>query len=501
MIYPKGNTYTGQWLAGVRAVGVAKAVYSNGDEYKGELEGEAGGEAGTRTGRPGTSDGSGSDRLVREGEGLLVYSGVELGPDGDRPHGQLAAEASGCSVSCKSCSAAGDRCKGMWSQDLPVVAERHYKESGDLYTGGWEAGLPSGEGVLTFGNNDAFEGSWSGGARVAGWARMTYHNGDVYEGGWSAEAKQHGEGRIVYGHSANSRGDDFEGVWENGYPRRGTAHVNLAAGRYDGDWADGRPHGTGHMVFSDGGTYDGEWVKGRRHGYGRLQNGVWRWYEGGWKDDLYDGAGNTTDLRSTVNYVGEFKIGKRHGQGVETFGFGLDPAMMSTSTFEGRFANDLRAEGTFTHADTTKWDRVYDEEGDVVQNRLKGERLTFKAATMMTMRGGRVFLSGASDRPSQLDICGKNTTAMVADDRGKPIKTPSMLPLLAISSPRAVAAPSPPPGHRGAAASLRESIGSARRARYGLAGFASDALRSPRPAANAAGQIEATALTRLDLYL
>lgn len=83
----------------------------------------------------------------------------------------------------------------------------------------------------------------------------------------------------------------------------------------------------------------------------------------------------------------------RHGEGVETYGYGLDPAMLSTSTFEGKFANDMKSQGVFTHSDTTKWDRVYDAEGDLVHNRLKGERLTLKAAAKMGARLAQIAQS------------------------------------------------------------------------------------------------------------
>eukprot|EP01052_Picozoa_sp_SAG31_P018108 SAG31_NODE_1269_length_9066_cov_7.882792_1_plen_690_part_00 len=310
IVYPSGLVFSGQWKHGRRAAGVAKVQYTNGDFYRGELLAEHL-TTPDAAGRPGTLDGSGSDTVIREGEGRLEISGRELCPAGRRSHEYLAAEACACTVSCTMRATVGDHCQGTWRADLPVMAERFYQASGDRYYGSWKDGLPAGDGVLTYANKDVFEGKWVNGARAAGYGRMQYNNGDIYEGSWNENAKQDGEGKILYGHSMNTRGDVFNGLWSNGYPRKGIAVVSLNAGHYDGAWEDGKPHGKGEMVFSDGGTFTGDWVRGRRHGYGRLQNGAWRWYEGGWKHDLYDGAGTITDLRSMINYVGEFKAGKR----------------------------------------------------------------------------------------------------------------------------------------------------------------------------------------------
>eukprot|EP01052_Picozoa_sp_SAG31_P018109 SAG31_NODE_1269_length_9066_cov_7.882792_2_plen_118_part_00 len=117
-----------------------------------------------------------------------------------------------------------------------------------------------------------------------------------------------------------------------------------------------------------------------------------------------------------------------------------------------------------------------------------------------------MFLSGAADRPSKLELC--DNTSMVADDSGKPIRTPSILPILSVSSPRVqgssgVQALQSLARSKMGAAPVEQAIGSARKARYGLAGMASDMLRTPRPPANAAGEsiIDRSSLSRVDLYL
>lgn len=117
-----------------------------------------------------------------------------------------------------------------------------------------------------------------------------------------------------------------------------------------------------------------------------------------------------------------------------------------------------------------------------------------------------MFLSGAADRPSKLELC--DSSSMVADDSGKPIRTPSILPILSVSSPRVQGPSGVQTLHsldtsKMGAAPLEHAIGSARKARYGLTEMASDMLRTPRPPANRAGEsiIDQSSLSRVDLYL
>ena len=64
--------------------------------------------------------------------------------------------------------------------------------------------------------------------------------------------------------------------------------------------------------------YSGEWKDGKRHGQGTLTSPDGAKYVGEWKDGKFHGQGTAT-YASGSKYVGEFKDGKRHGQGTYTF--------------------------------------------------------------------------------------------------------------------------------------------------------------------------------------
>ena len=46
------------------------------------------------------------------------------------------------------------------------------------------------------------------------------------------------------------------------------ATVKINGGVYTGDIVDGVPYGNGYIVFPDGSKYTGEWKNGKRHGQG-----------------------------------------------------------------------------------------------------------------------------------------------------------------------------------------------------------------------------------------
>ena len=63
-----------------------------------------------------------------------------------------------------------------------------------------------------------------------------------------------------------------------------------------------------------GHTYEGEWKDGKRHGQGKFTYASGDTYEGEWKDGKSHGQGKLTYPGGNT-YEGEFKDGKYHGQG------------------------------------------------------------------------------------------------------------------------------------------------------------------------------------------
>ena len=105
----------------------------------------------------------------------------------------------------------------------------------------------------------------------------------------------------------NPSGDGY--VWK-GFGDKETHPV------YKGDVKNGKPNGVGEMTYPDGGEYVGEWKDGKKHGQG-TDKPFWGVYVGEWKDGKYNGLGTQT-FDDGGKYVGEWKDGKKHGQGIYT---------------------------------------------------------------------------------------------------------------------------------------------------------------------------------------
>ena len=75
-------------------------------------------------------------------------------------------------------------------------------------------------------------------------------------------------------------------------------------------------NGQGTYTY-DTGKYVGEWKDGKRHGQGTATLATGDKYVGEWKDGEQHGQGTAT-LATGEKYVGEFKDSKGHGQGTWT---------------------------------------------------------------------------------------------------------------------------------------------------------------------------------------
>lgn len=88
----------------------------------------------------------------------------------------------------------------------------------------------------------------------------------------------------------------------------------LALPSYDGEFVNGQIEGHGEQIFK-GGKYEGEWKSGKREGEGilRLDNGMT--YRGSFKAHVFDGFGEQKLLDGEV-YKGEWVNGMREGTGM-----------------------------------------------------------------------------------------------------------------------------------------------------------------------------------------
>ena len=72
------------------------------------------------------------------------------------------------------------------------------------------------------------------------------------------------------------------------------------------------------LLGLNGGKYVGEYKDGKKNGQGTLTYTDGRMYEGEWKNGKQNGQGTET-FPDGGKYVGEYKDGLRHGQGTTTF--------------------------------------------------------------------------------------------------------------------------------------------------------------------------------------
>ena len=80
-------------------------------------------------------------------------------------------------------------------------------------------------------------------------------------------------------------------------------------------------------IYPNGEKYIGEFKNGKRHGQGTLENSIWNKYVGEWKDDKRHGQGTFIDEGSSPffiksTYVGEWINDKKNGYGIITFADG-----------------------------------------------------------------------------------------------------------------------------------------------------------------------------------
>jgi hypothetical protein len=194
-------------------------------------------------------------------------------------------------------SMGGGRSRCAYSGKNP--APQPYK----YYEGQLSNGIPSGQGLLVYTNDDRYQGSLRNGVPS-------------------------GQGMFVF--KDNSR---YEGEMDRGYPN-GSGTFTLSNGdRYTGGVRDGHPHGSGTLVFANGTVFSGEFFLGQVRGNGtytskaiRCQgyffsselsgNGScsfpsgsnYRSYTGEWRNGRPDGRGSAV-LADGTAFSGEFRQG------------------------------------------------------------------------------------------------------------------------------------------------------------------------------------------------
>jgi len=198
-------------------------------------------------------------------------------------------------------------------------------EDGSKYVGEWKNSLRHGKGILYYENGKVkYEGAWINDKRNG------YGIDKRYKGEWIDDKK-------------NGTGITYSGVWEYKYKR------------YEGEWKNNKPHGKGKSYHSYERSSDGKWffglafegewkngrkLKGKYYRFDTKELKSYLLYDGEYQFENeygslnYGGFGILYDKLGGKLYEGEWKNGKKHGQG--TFWY------KNGNMYVGDFDNGLR---------------------------------------------------------------------------------------------------------------------------------------------------------------
>ena len=152
--------------------------------------------------------------------------------------------------------------------------------------------------------------------------------------------------------------------------------------QYKGDVENGEPNGLGVIIKTNKGKYVGEWKDGKKQGQGTFTYGKGKWegekYEGEFKDGYRHGQGTYT-WSDGDKYVGEFKDDKPNGKGTYTWSDGRK--------YEGEFEEGIKhGQGTWTSIKGIKyvgewrenksWNgKEYDKKGNIIGKYVNGVKI------------------------------------------------------------------------------------------------------------------------------
>ncbi len=182
---------------------------------------------------------------------------------------------------------------------------------GDVYEGGMDRLLRTGQGKLTLANGDVYEGEFSYDLPW-GLGVYRYYNGDSYEGSFVG-GKKSGEGVYLWA--------EVEG--------EGTR-------KYQGAFANDMRNGEGTYYYANGSVYQGAFVNDLKEDtdatlYIQNEDGTQDVYVGAFLDDIKCGKGEYRWASGAI-YVGDFKNDVMEGQGTYTWPGGNHSY---TGTFKG----------------------------------------------------------------------------------------------------------------------------------------------------------------------
>jgi len=251
-VLERRTLHDGASFVGVPRFG--KAVWPNGDVYRGEWETD--GDRWHMHGRGALTFADGSTYKGQLQNGVRCGDGEYESRDGERYAGRWAADrrhGAGRQVDARGTYA------GCFANDLRAGRGLYSGADGDRYDGGWKEDSMDGHGIYEWSDGGSYSGTWRGDKREGiGTFKISDDRDrlEVYDGSWRDDC-MHGIGRYTWG-----SGDEYHGSWANDR-RNGKGTLSCANGdKYDGSWKDDKRHGLGTFTSRDGRTFKGRWKAG-----------------------------------------------------------------------------------------------------------------------------------------------------------------------------------------------------------------------------------------------
>jgi hypothetical protein len=181
---------------------------------------------------------------------------------------------------------------------------------GGRYQGGWNRGIPQGDGILSKSGSGQILAYWENGI-IKGECTLQTED-DSYRGLLKEGLK---EGVGVW---RDNEGNTYTGEWKEGLKEGKGTWQSVNGSSYTGEWIGGKRVGHGVSKSLQNGSYEGSWFNNEMHGWGSFFYPDASIYEGSWKNDMKEGKGTLTLFDKTI-YIGEWSMDVPDGHGTYIF--------------------------------------------------------------------------------------------------------------------------------------------------------------------------------------
>jgi hypothetical protein len=229
-----------------------------------------------------------------------------------------------------------------------------YYSDGSKYQGEWVHRYPEGRGTKIFPDGFKWTGRWKKGQpiddkglvieNIRPGKELAAEDTDIQSGCVNGDC-QNGTGAFAY-----ADGSRYEGQFRNGKPNGRGTFEDVDGQKYVGGFRNGLKHGNGVLLQSDGAKVEGRWEEGSYAGKPAVASAPSGCIQG----DCQNGRGTFIYKEDGSKYVGAFKSGKPHGQGVVEYTNG--------EKYSGNWADGhFEGQGTLSLLDGTKVTGIWKE--------------------------------------------------------------------------------------------------------------------------------------------